>query len=82
MEFDWAGIGVLMTAKDLSQKIHFILVTAGIALFVVFMLQNTDIVTVNFLFWHLQLSRSILLLVVLLIGVLIGYVLRSLKKRF
>lgn len=70
-----------MTAKNLSQKIHFLLVTAGIVLFVVFMLQNTDIVTVNFLFWHFQLSRSILLLVVLLIGVLIGYVLRRLKKR-
>ncbi|MDH5392007.1 MAG: lipopolysaccharide assembly protein LapA domain-containing protein [Gammaproteobacteria bacterium] len=69
-----------MSTKKLSQNPHFILVTAGIVLFVVFMLQNTDIVTVNFLFWSVQLSRSILLLVVLLVGILIGYVLRRLKK--
>lgn len=41
---------------------------------VVFLLQNLASVPVRFLFWKVEMSRALLLLVVLLIGVAIGWV--------
>ena len=43
-------------------------------LFLIVLLQNTQVVTLRFLFWEISMSRIILLAVVLLIGVVIGYV--------
>jgi len=45
-----------------------------LALFVVVVLQNTDIVTVKVLAWELTLSRIILLTAPLLIGFALGFV--------
>lgn len=54
-------------------------------LVVVFTLQNTEVVTVNFLLWRFSLSRVVLIFVLLLAGVLLGWFLHSLmyhsKKR-
>lgn len=40
---------------------------------VVFTLQNTEIVTINFLFWKLAISRALMIFLVLIIGILIGW---------
>jgi len=43
-----------------------------LSIFAVFVLQNTEVVEISFLFWKMSLSRVILLLGALFIGVLIG----------
>lgn len=48
------------------------LVVLGILLLVV-LLQNTQVVSVRFLFWKLSMSRIILLPLVMLIGFTIGF---------
>lgn len=47
------------------------IVLAVLALVIV--VQNTQIVTVQFFFWRLYMSRIILILIMLVIGVVIGY---------
>ena len=43
-----------------------------LSVFTVFILQNTDIVDIQFLFWKMSLSRVVLFLGTLFIGILIG----------
>ena len=43
------------------------------ALFFILLLQNTQVVSVRFLFWKVSMSRVILLPLVLLIGYIIGF---------
>ncbi|KPK01554.1 MAG: hypothetical protein AMK71_05135 [Nitrospira bacterium SG8_35_4] len=43
-----------------------------LSIFMIFILQNTQVVDIKFLFWQMSLSRVILLLGALLIGVLVG----------
>lgn len=43
-----------------------------LSIFTIFILQNTTIVEISFLFWKLSLSRVILLLGSLFTGILIG----------
>ncbi|MFZ5759590.1 MAG: lipopolysaccharide assembly protein LapA domain-containing protein [Thermodesulfobacteriota bacterium] len=46
---------------------------------VVFTLQNTESVDIRFFFWHLSLSRALLIFLVFAIGILIGYLLATLQ---
>ena len=46
-------------------------------LVVIFMLQNTTVVQVRFLFWSLSMSRSLLIVVFVGVGVLVGWLLNS-----
>ncbi|KPL15059.1 hypothetical protein AMJ74_02260 [candidate division WOR_3 bacterium SM1_77] len=50
-----------------------ILVILGILAFVIIM-QNTRVVTVQLFFWQLVMSRIVLILVMMAIGVAIGYI--------
>lgn len=50
-------------------------------LIVIFTLQNTDAVLVRFFLWTLATSRALLIFVVLAIGIVLGWLLRSLKSR-
>ena len=43
-----------------------------LSIFTVFILQNTEVVEISFFFWHLSLSRVVLLLGSLFIGLIIG----------
>lgn len=43
-----------------------------LVIFMIFILQNTQVVEIEFLFWKLSLSRVILLLGALFIGILVG----------
>ena len=40
----------------------------------VIVVQNTQVVTVQFFFWRLYMSRIILALVMLVVGIVIGYI--------
>jgi putative membrane protein len=43
-----------------------------LVIFIIFVLQNTQVVEIEFLFWKMSLSRVILLLGALFIGILAG----------
>ena len=49
-----------------------IIVIVLLSFFMVFILQNTQVVEIKFLFWQISLSRVILLFGALFIGVIVG----------
>ncbi|MBU1083766.1 MAG: LapA family protein [Candidatus Omnitrophica bacterium] len=51
---------------------HIILTSLGILFFIV-LVQNTQVVSLRFLFWELSMSRIILLPLVTLVGFVIGF---------
>ena len=50
-------------------------------LFLIFLMQNTQMVTLRLYFWKIAMSQVILILLVMLIGFVIGYVLKNWKKK-
>ena len=48
-----------------------------LALVVIFTVQNATAVTVNLLFWKLEISRSLLIFFVLIIGIITGWISHS-----
>ncbi|MGE3855880.1 MAG: LapA family protein [Dehalococcoidia bacterium] len=53
------------------------LVFIAVGLLVVLTLQNTDAVTLNLLVWSVTLSLALFVFAVIVVGVIIGWVLRS-----
>jgi len=70
-----------MNKNNIISKFHIFVGIISLFLIVTFTLQNSEVVSLNFLFWKLEMSRVVLILMVLLIGFLLGYILRSLQKR-
>jgi uncharacterized integral membrane protein len=60
----------------LNKTVNYISITI-LFLVLVIVLQNMEIVTVDLLFWELSLPRSVLLSLTLLIGILLGLIIRS-----
>ncbi len=52
-----------------------------IALVLVFVIQNTQVVEYRFLAWKVSMSRALLLLGTFVIGVVVGWLSRRLKRR-
>ena len=52
-----------------------------VAAVLVFVLQNTAVVEVDLLFWTVAMSRSLMLLSVLLIGVALGWIGHAQRRR-
>ena len=50
-----------------------------LALMGIFVLQNMDVVRVDFLIWSVEASRAIIYLVILLLGIFIGWLGKTLK---
>ena len=48
---------------------------------IVFVLQNTEMASVTFLAWEVEMSRALLLLITLVVGGFIGWVLATLGHR-
>jgi uncharacterized integral membrane protein len=55
-------------------------VVLGILSFVIFV-QNTDVVTLRFLFWKLPVSQVILIPFIMLIGFVLGYIVGTTGKK-
>jgi len=51
---------------------NLIILIAGLSI-VILLLQNTNYVTIKFLFWHLSMPKIILILTVFIIGFITGY---------
>lgn len=61
-----------------NYKLVVILVLAGLT--VLFIIQNVAVVEIQFLFWSIQISRSILIFFLLANGVIIGWFLHNYLK--
>lgn len=59
----------------LNTKLVFILTLIG--LFVFFIIQNTSVVDIHFLFWTVSMSRALMIFFILAIGIIIGWLLHS-----
>ncbi|MDH3578431.1 MAG: LapA family protein [Gammaproteobacteria bacterium] len=60
-----------------KMTIKLIVATALIVLVMIFAVQNAAVVDIRLLFWDVALPRSLLIFMMLLIGVVIGWFLRS-----
>ena len=60
-------------------RLKTIVIAVLFILFVILLAQNTLIVTVKLLFWELSMSRIVLLLLSVLIGFLLGFIVRKFR---
>ena len=68
----------------MSQKVSnakLIIGSIALLLMLIFVLQNMEVVSVEFLVWRIQASRIIIYLAIFLIGFFIGWIGRSLHRR-
>ncbi|OGC07135.1 hypothetical protein A2V82_13575 [candidate division KSB1 bacterium RBG_16_48_16] len=56
------------------------LIVIGV-LFLIILIQNMQITTLNIFFWKIHVASLVLLFVILGIGFIAGYLVRSLKKK-
>jgi putative membrane protein len=61
-----------------NYKLILILILAGLA--VLFIIQNVTVVEIRLLFWSIQMSRSLLVFLLLAIGIIIGWFLHGYLK--
>ncbi len=66
-----SSIITLINSKGKGQIKTIVAVTL-LSIFTVFILQNTAVVEIKFIFWHISLSRVLILLGSLFIGFFIG----------
>ena len=62
-------------------KIRLTITIAILALVLLFTLQNMEFVTITFLFWQFSLPRAMLFFLLLIAGIISGWVLRGIAKR-
>ena len=62
----------------MNYKLILVLILAGLA--VLFIIQNVAVVDIRFLFWSMQMSRSLLMFLLLAIGIIIGWFLHGYLK--
>jgi len=62
----------------MNYKIVMILILVFLA--VLFIIQNIALVEVQFLFWSIQMSQSLLMFLLIAIGIIIGWFLHSFFK--
>lgn len=62
-------------------KTKVIVVLVLIGLFILFVMQNMDVVNINFLFFSFPISRVLLMFLIFAIGVVVGLMLPSVMKK-
>lgn len=62
-------------------KAKTIIILILIALFMVILIQNTQVVTVQLFFWKLSMSRIILICVLMFIGFIIGFLVAKVGRK-
>ena len=65
----------------MNYKMITALILAGLA--VVFIVQNVNVVEIKFLFWSIQMSRSLFMFFLLAVGIIVGWIMRGhlIKKK-
>ena len=64
--------------QNVNAKLFVVLFLLGAA--VLFIIQNVAVVEIQFLFWSIQMSRSLLMFLLLAVGILIGWFLHAYMK--
>lgn len=49
--------------------------------FLIVLLQNTQIVDVQFLFWKFTMSRIILIALIMLVGLILGFIIAEVRRK-
>ncbi len=62
-------------------KVKHIIILCLSLLVIILILQNLTFTTLNLFFWELKLPKTILILVVLILGFFIGYIVQSLQTK-
>ncbi len=62
-------------------KAKIIILLILIVLFTIFVLQNTRIVQIDFLFWSVEISAIVLISLMMLIGVVAGFIIAKIVDR-
>ena len=57
-----------------------VIILVLVVLCLVVFFQNTEVVTFKLFFWELSMSRIVLLLFTLIVGIIIGYVIATLRR--
>ena len=57
-------------------KVRYVIVLILLALLIIFVLQNTKVVEVQFYFWQLSMSRALMLIGVCILGFVGGWLAR------
>ena len=70
-----------MNKKMITKKYYLTIGMFSIFFIIILILQNSEIVTVNLLFWKLEISRIVLILGVLFIGFVLGYIFHGVRKK-
>lgn len=63
------------------RHLKLVLSLAGLTLFLIFVIQNTEAVQVEFLLWSFETRRALLLFIVLAIGIGIGWIMHGWSRR-
>lgn len=61
----------------MSGNVRLAIVLGLTALGTIFIAQNTTVVEIRFLFWTLAMSRALMIIFVLLVGVVLGWLLQA-----
>lgn len=61
-------------------KLKLLITVVLLTLVIVFMIQNAAVVEVRFLFWDAAIPRSILILMMLIIGIAVGWFVRAMYR--
>jgi putative membrane protein len=57
-----------------------VIILVLVVLCIVVFFQNTEVVTFRLFFWDLSMSRIVMLLFTLIVGVIIGYVIATIRR--
>lgn len=58
-------------------NLRMFIIVSLIALSAIFIVQNVAVVEVRFLIWQLEMSRALMIIFLVLIGVVVGWLLRG-----
>lgn len=67
-------------AAESLVKLKLLITVVLLTLVIVFMIQNAAVVEVRFLFWDAAIPRSILILMMLIIGIAVGWFVRAMYR--
>ncbi|MCK5051662.1 MAG: LapA family protein [Candidatus Cloacimonetes bacterium] len=62
-------------------KIKTIIILLLLLIFIIILFQNLEVVSIQLLFWNFEMPRVILFPITLLLGVIIGFLLSSTRKK-
>ncbi len=62
-------------------KAKTIIILILIALFVIILIQNTQVLTVQLFFWEVSMSRIILICLLMLVGFIIGFLVAKVGRK-